>query len=55
MLPLKAEGQCSTLHMRLSQVIQASVPAFLTCNNEDEIHTYLTGFVSIKQDGVASA
>lgn len=54
MLPLEAEGQYSTLHMCLSQVIQVSVPGFLTGNNEDEIHAYLTCFVSIKQDGVAS-
>lgn len=29
------------------------LPGFLTCNNEDEVHVYLTGSVSIKQDGVA--
>lgn len=52
MPPLESEGQCSTLHMPLSQVIQAPMPAFLICNNEDETHAHHTGFVRIQQDGV---
>lgn len=45
-------GRRPVLDMFFSRVIQAPVPAFLTCNNEEEIYARLTGFVSVKLDGV---